>query len=561
MKFNELRKKFTNVTKRVIQERPLSTNQDTLLSYQNDLIDSYNNLISYTEHHYINSATKNEQIILEKRLIKPKQRLLKAFKRLNVQISFTHSGAFATVFLTGASNKDFADSEIVINLDEIQEKESNSDSDSDTETENKPELSFESGKTQTPTPKRLKFHIETKTNEQDSVSDDSSSTDSTKTVLSIEQNQQTFSKNNTKSIDNDKNKNLNTNSNSRETGQINNTIMAQTAAEAMKIASQTVSKFDGNPLQLKSFLISIDLTNTLTENQNKDIMIKFILSRLEGKALECIPENVTEVNTIKQALEKFIVHDSAKIVAGKMEALRADRTNLTDFTKRAEELAEALQRSLVVEGCTKDLALSMAVDKTIEMCRKSARSEIVKSVLASKSFTTPKEVVATFIVQSATESQEKQVLSFRTQNNNRGNYNNNNHGYYNNNNRNFQNNYRGNQNRNNYSNNNYRNNYPNGNYRNNYSNNNNRNNYNNNNGNNYQNRSNNNNNNRGNSRNNYNNNQNRNNQNRNSNNGNNNSNNNSNTNASNVRSYEQNDDSQSGLGFHNQPQMNQINLS
>lgn len=331
---------------------------------------------------------------------------------------------------------------------------------------------------------------------------------------------------------------------SSETEQNSSLMMVQSIADAMKIASQTVMKtFDGNPLQLKSFTISLDLLDALIEAEHKAIMIKFVLSRLEGKALECIPDNVTEIKTIKEALEKFIVHDSAKIVAGKMEALRADKTNLTDFTKRAEELAESLQRSLVVEGCTKDLALEMAVDKTIEMCRKSARSEIVKSVLASKSFKTPKEVVATYIVQSATETQEKQVMAFHTQNNSRGNYRNNSRGNFNNYRGNYSNNYA-----NNYSNN-YNNNRGNrsrGGYRGNYSNNNNRNNYNNNNFQNFN--RNNNNNYRGNSRGNY---QNRGNYSRNSNN------NNNNNNPQNIRSFEQNDNSQNELGFHNQSQTNQ----
>lgn len=47
---------------------------------------------------------------------------------------------------------------------------------------------------------------------------------------------------------------------------------------------------------------------------------------------------------------KTIKPDSSKVVEGRMLALKLNKINSTDFAKETEKLAEALQRSLVIEG-------------------------------------------------------------------------------------------------------------------------------------------------------------------------------------------------------------------
>lgn len=112
-----------------------------------------------------------------------------------------------------------------------------------------------------------------------------------------------------------------------------------------------------------------------------------------------------------------------------------------------------MKRALTLESIPQAKANEMAIEKTVELCRSNARSDLVKGILASTRFDDPKEVIAKYIVESRTETTEKQVLHFRKQNvrQNRGNgyrnqrsgnFNNqNNNGYQNNG---YQNNGRGN---------------------------------------------------------------------------------------------------------------------
>lgn len=254
----------------------------------------------------------------------------------------------------------------------------------------------------------------------------------------------------------------------------NITKVEMEAVEFLRLCAQTINRnFTGDPLSLNSFINSIKLLETVQGNHEK-ILTQFITTKLEGKALESVPSTPKNVKEIIESLRNAIKPDSSKVIESKMLALRLDNTKLQDYTTQVEQFAENLQRSLIVEGISQLKAKSMAVEKTIEICKKSAKTDIVKAVIAASSFNDPKEVLAKFITESA-EIKEHKVLAYGKNNSNHGNkygnknyYNNrgrgnnrgsfrgnfrgnykgqHNNSYYRGNNRNyFQNNYRGNHN-------------------------------------------------------------------------------------------------------------------
>lgn len=204
-------------------------------------------------------------------------------------------------------------------------------------------------------------------------------------------------------------------------------------------ASIIRDNYDGNPLTLESFLDKIELVQELTDTALEPTLFSFVKSRLESKAREALPEDISSIAEIKTALKKGIKPDNSKVIAGKIAALTVRNNNFSDFSKQAEELADALKRSLVLEGITKSKAHEMAIEQTVSVCRLNAKSNLVKSILASATFSDPKEVVAKLVVEQSTEIKEQQVLSFKSHNTNNK----------------YQNNYRG-KNFNQYRNNSYR---------------------------------------------------------------------------------------------------------
>lgn len=117
----------------------------------------------------------------------------------------------------------------------------------------------------------------------------------------------------------------------------------------------------------------------------------------------------------------------------------------------------------------------LTIERTVELCRINTNSDLVKSVLESTSFDSPKEVIAKLITQSNKVKKDAQVLAFRSTKKNfsRNNFSRN-KGYYNNN---GNNSYNNNGNNNNYRKNRYQGNSGNTGYGNNSQGNNGRNNY------------------------------------------------------------------------------------
>lgn len=191
--------------------------------------------------------------------------------------------------------------------------------------------------------------------------------------------------------------------------QITQTItMAQTKSEFLKMAASLINyKFEGDPLKLASFLADVDMVVETTEEANKTSCVKFIKRCLSGKALECIPEDADTVDKIKDALKENIKPESSDVVEGKLMALRVKKGDFTEFTQEAEKLAEAFRRSLVVSGITKAKAQEMTIKKTIELCRKTARSDVVKSVISSSKYEQPADVLATLVTQNDVARKEK----------------------------------------------------------------------------------------------------------------------------------------------------------
>lgn len=203
---------------------------------------------------------------------------------------------------------------------------------------------------------------------------------------------------------------------------------AMTNPELVRLAAQTINRnYSGDPLALGAFMNSVEFLNEMAGDDQKQLLFKFVKTKLEGKALESISANVNSIDDILDSLKGSIKPDSSKVVEGHMSSLKFDPSKAQDFTEEAEKLAEALQRSLIIEGTSQKKAKEMAVERTVEMCRQVAKSGHIDTIMASSSFDDPKDVVAKFIVESAVDAKKKQVLSFKSfknKQNNNGKYNN-----------------------------------------------------------------------------------------------------------------------------------------
>lgn len=189
-----------------------------------------------------------------------------------------------------------------------------------------------------------------------------------------------------------------------------NLNMPQSKQDFFKIASSVLNyRFDGDPLKLESFIEDAEFVSAMTEDENKEVCLQFIRTKIAGKAKECLPDEaaIKEWNDIKTALKKEIKHDSSLVIEGKFASLRITKGNYTKFSEEAENLAEAYRRSLIFEKFTRDKASEMKIRKTKELCRQMSRSDVAKSVIDSTRYDNPAEVIATFITQNDIARKEK----------------------------------------------------------------------------------------------------------------------------------------------------------
>lgn len=188
--------------------------------------------------------------------------------------------------------------------------------------------------------------------------------------------------------------------------------------DLLRALSQTINpNFNGNPNALEAFLDRIELAQQALEDDQIETLRKFVLTKLEGKARDLVSAN-DSLNEIKSALRKNIKPDSSKVIAGRMISLKLSKIPSADYATKAEELAEALQRSLIIEGISREKANEMAIEKTIEMCRQSASGN-VRNILAAARFDNPKEVIAKLITEQTISEKEAQIFAFKRYENQR----------------------------------------------------------------------------------------------------------------------------------------------
>lgn len=230
--------------------------------------------------------------------------------------------------------------------------------------------------------------------------------------------------NNSDSNNSDNNSNGDSVSNNEEHTMANSPSLI----EFLKLCASTLNTpFEGDPLKLDAFCNAIALLTPIASTPElQSTLFNFIKTKLIGKALESIPTNADSIQIIVDSLREKIKPESSRVVEGRLAALKTDRQSLQQFAKTAEELAEALKRSLIIEGMTSQKANEMAVEKTVKMCRSSARTDLVKSVLAASKFNDAKEVISTFIVEIGQEAEERKVLAYNVSKKHNKKYNNNN---------------------------------------------------------------------------------------------------------------------------------------
>lgn len=379
--FNSLNEQFNNAAKQILDGVDLSSNALEIL------LDSYNTVITYAEIDYEKKKKRTKEHI-ESTIEVNRITVQRCFEKLGLPVILPAKLLSTIHYIIKEQNR----SKTLTNQS-------------------------------TQTEQHLSIEIETQT-EQLSINENFSQTDLNKSIENFSQTETNIYKNHLTQTERIKLINMPTQTD-KETKPTTTVEKAQTIDDLMKYTQSILNyKFTGDPLDLNGFISDAELLYSLARNEEtQEFCFTYIKNRVRGRAEEFIPDDCKSFEALKKALKDKIKPQSSVIIEGKMIALQVNKNDYTKFASDVEKLAEALRRSLVVEGITKAKAESMTIQKTIDLCRSNAKNSVVKSVLESNRFESSAEVVAAFITQSDKARREaKDAQASNPNKSNTGNY-------------------------------------------------------------------------------------------------------------------------------------------
>lgn len=188
--------------------------------------------------------------------------------------------------------------------------------------------------------------------------------------------------------------------------------------ELLDIVNGQIRKpYDGNPMGLQTFITGVEIAKDFANTGDlKTKLVAYVKGRLEGRARELIPDGDITIEQLIEKLKQAIKPENSKIIEARIASLHYSYAKQEEFATKAEELTDALRRTLIIEGIAPTKANEMTIDRTIQLCSRSANSDVVKAILGASSFNTAKEVVAKLITSNDQCVKDRQVLRYQRDN-------------------------------------------------------------------------------------------------------------------------------------------------
>lgn len=175
----------------------------------------------------------------------------------------------------------------------------------------------------------------------------------------------------------------------------------------IKMATALLPKYDGKEDDTESFLDAVDLLDDLTDAADKPVMIRFIKTRITGRAKLAINDEIRTVQGLKEKLrQKFSIKLSSDAVLAQLKATHQGSKKLTEYISQIENLASQLTKAFISENVAsgetaENLAEKFAKQALVDNVTDPETSIILKATnytklsdLATKAISIDKPVIA-----------------------------------------------------------------------------------------------------------------------------------------------------------------------
>lgn len=188
----------------------------------------------------------------------------------------------------------------------------------------------------------------------------------------------------------------------------------------IKTATSLLQPYSGKHEETETFIGSMELLDEITEAENKTVMIKFIKTRITGKAKYVITDEVTTVAQIKaKLLEKFSTRLSSDAVMAQLKTCQQGNRKIIDFVNQIESLSSQLARAFIAENiATGEAAEKLAEKFAIQAFTNNVASSETALIIKAGTHKTLSEVTAKAITVDKPQPSGS-ILHYNTRPNNR----------------------------------------------------------------------------------------------------------------------------------------------
>lgn len=177
----------------------------------------------------------------------------------------------------------------------------------------------------------------------------------------------------------------------------------------IKTATAIVTTYDGSPTDLSAFIDSANLLKELTPPEHTALTIKFLRTRLTGKARLALPENFGTVDelieNVKSRCTSTVTPDN---ISTKLKATK-QTGDLDQFCNEIDTLCNQLHASYIESGVPENVAKRMATKAGVEALTAGVGDRDTKIILKAGTHADVKQAIQK-VLENASNLPNAQLL-------------------------------------------------------------------------------------------------------------------------------------------------------
>lgn len=182
----------------------------------------------------------------------------------------------------------------------------------------------------------------------------------------------------------------------------------------VRTATAVIQIYDGASESLPAFVDACNLMKDLTDNTQQSMLIKFIKTRLTGKARYGLPDNVNTFNdlitNIKQRCQDST---SPEQIVAKLKSIK-QKENLDSFCDQIESIANKLKCTYLQQKIPEDVVNNMVKKVAVDALINGVSNSETKIILKAGNFDTVKDAIQK-VQENNSNNQTSAMFSISTQ--------------------------------------------------------------------------------------------------------------------------------------------------